>query len=155
MPPLPAPAVEAIGESDQFAGYRIAASWPAADLPATGQPTVGLPATGLPTVSQPAADWVAVGRVAAGRWAVRGAGDRRDGAERGVSRMPLHDRVPPGHLLLRRVHRRRIDAGARLQVRQELVPVEFGQDESGLHARSVLDRVQHRGGVPGFVRAGG
>jgi hypothetical protein len=35
------------------------------------------------------------------------------------------------------------------------VPVEFGQDESGLHARSVLDRAQGSGGEPGFVRAWG
>jgi len=65
--------------------------------------------------------------------------DRRDRPERRVARVALHDDVPPGQLLGRRVHRRRVDARARFQVRQELVPVEFAQREFGSHGRRLLD----------------
>src|SRR5262249_59556422 len=65
--------------------------------------------------------------------------DRRDRPEGRVARVALHDDITPGQLLLRRVHRPRVDTRARIQVRQELVPVEVAQRESGPHGRSGLE----------------
>ena len=92
--------------------------------PASGCPVPGCPVSGCPVTGSPVSGWPGPGDL-----------DRRDGPERGITGVTLHDRVAAGQLVLGRVHRRCVDPGAGVQVRQELARPQFPQFESTPHPR--------------------